>query len=97
MAHLAHALLCDSCSDPIAEDDDPIVVPGPGSERHFHRDPDCAGGTPCENHPDLPAVGAAQMPSADRPYHRNVPLCGPCLERIGAIGFPITEEVGRVR
>lgn len=43
MSHLAHMLLCDSCADPIDDDDDPIVVPGPGlGEQHFHRDPDCA-------------------------------------------------------
>jgi hypothetical protein len=42
MAHLAYALLCDSCSDPIDDEEEPIVVPGPGPAEHFHRDPDCA-------------------------------------------------------
>lgn len=43
MSRLAHALLCDTCSDPVEPDDEPIVVPGPGPEpRHYHRDPDCA-------------------------------------------------------
>lgn len=41
MSRLAHALLCDTCSDPIEEDDDPVIVPSPVGPRHYHRGPDC--------------------------------------------------------
>ena len=46
MSRLAHALLCDACSDPIEDDEEPVVVPALAGPRHYHRDPDCQAVAP---------------------------------------------------
>ncbi|MCK9928789.1 hypothetical protein MXD62_16665 [Frankia sp. Mgl5] len=50
----------------------------------------------CNIHPEAPATHTATMPSGhkqpDGTYTERVPLCGPCADRIAAIGFSVVQH-----